>query len=161
MTTAESDVRRPTVNVGDVCVYYPVVVDINASIADAARQMREHHIGDVVVTEAVLGRPKPVGMLTDRDLVVQVIAENVDTDKVNVADVMSTELYTVSTATSIDEAIAIMHDKGVRRLPVVDSEDCLVGVTTIDDLLGVLAKQLALLFDTVVQSRAREVEKRQ
>lgn len=160
MTTTNTLVRGPIETVADVCIYYPVVVSQDATLREVASKMREHHIGDVIVTQAINGRVKPIGMITDRDIVIQVIAKDADTRDICATDIMSPDLHTMATTMSIDEAITLMHKKGVRRFPVVDGSGCLVGVVTIDDLLGVVAKQLAQLFDTFGQARAQEIKLR-
>jgi len=115
-------------------------VDAAAGIAEAAITMREAHVGDLVVVEQRGGRRVPVGMLTDRDLVVEVLAEKVDPESVRVGDVMSTDVITVRADNGLDFALGEMERRGLRRLPVVDSDGTLVGIVSIDDVVDHVAR---------------------
>jgi CBS domain-containing protein len=105
--------------------------------------MRNHHVGDVIVVDAVENGVVPVGIVTDRDLVVEVLAQGVDPDSVTAQDVMGGELVTAMAGEALDWAIWHMRSKGVRRLPVVDERRLLVGVLTADDVTRLLAQDLA------------------
>jgi len=123
------------------------------SCGEAARLMRDEEIGCVVVAEA--GRP--AGVVTDRDLVVRVMAAGADPDRLALRDVMSGEPVFLGDVRSLDAVIRTMREQGVRRVPVVDEEGELEGIVTLDDLLVLLAEQLGSLAETVRQELAGRV----
>jgi CBS domain-containing protein len=122
--------------------------------------MRSHHVGDVIVVDKEGVEPKPLGILTDRDIVLEVLAEDVDLDAVNVGDVMSYELVTVDEDTTLIDAIKIMKGKGVRRLPVVNKTDVLVGILTVDDVIELITEQLGDIVTLISRENAREQRQR-
>ncbi len=142
--------------VGEMCVRDVVIVDKEGSILDAAQLMREFHVGDVVVVEQRHGRSVPIGILTDRDIVIELIAEEVGFDAVAIKDVMSFKLITADEDESLDEAIERMRDHGVRRLPVVDGAGALVGVLGADDLIDLSAEQLVNLVSLINKEHKHE-----
>jgi CBS domain-containing protein len=115
--------------VRDVMTVEPTALDLGASVTDATRAMRDGNIGDVLVTEA--GRL--VGILTDRDVVVRVVAEGRDASRTLVGDVCSRRLATLDASDAVDTAVAKMREASVRRLPVVEG-DQLVGIVALGDL---------------------------
>ena len=117
------------------------------SCAEAARLMRDEEIGCVVVAE----RGRPTGVVTDRDLVVRVMAAGEDPERRALRDVMSGEPVFLGDERDLDAVIRTMREQGVRRIPVVDEDGGLEGIVTLDDLLVLLAEQLASLADTVRQ----------
>ncbi len=146
---------------GDVCNREVVFIQRDASVFEAASLMREHHVGDlVVVEEKENGRRTPVGILTDRDIVLEVIAEGVDIGGVVVGDIMSFELVTVAEDDDLFDTLKRMRLKGVRRLPVVDRGGALVGIVTVDDLLDLLAEQVSDLARIIQREQTHERERR-
>jgi CBS domain-containing protein len=129
--------------IGEVCTRDVVHCRRATSVAEVAKLMRNHHVGDVIVVDAVENGVVPVGIVTDRDLVVEVLAQGVDPDSVTAQDVMGGELVTAMAGEALDWAIWHMRSKGVRRLPVVDERRLLVGVLTADDVTRLLAQDLA------------------
>jgi CBS domain-containing protein len=121
--------------------------------------MRHHHVGDVVVVEERGGRYFPIGILTDRDLVVEVLASDVTPETLLVGDVMSFELVSAKEDESVLDAIKRMRDKGVRRMPVVSADGALEGIITMDDLLDLIAEQLADLVAMVGRGKRRESDR--
>lgn len=146
--------------VGDICRRPVVTVTGDDSIVAAARQMREKHVGDVVVTSAKNGVELPVGILTDRDIVVSLAAKNVDLDSVSVGEVMSPGLIVAREDDDLHEVLSNMKNNGVRRIPIIDRNDRLVGILSIDDLLHHFAGELGLLSRVVDTEIARERHKR-
>ena len=142
--------------VGEICNREVVVVEPGAAIQEAARLMREHHVGCLVVAEAREGRTVPVGMLTDRDLVVELLAMDLDPDTVSVGDVMSPDPVVAYEEDRLWDVLRRMRIEGVRRLPVVDREGALQGILALDDLLELLAGELAELARVVLRERRRE-----
>jgi CBS domain-containing protein len=116
-------------SVSDVMAQNPVTLPSDAAAMEAARRMRDGDIGDVVVSDA----GNVLGIVTDRDLVVRVLAEGRDPERTRLAEVYSEELVTVQPNTSIKDAAALMRENAVRRLVVMDG-DRLVGVVSIGDL---------------------------
>ncbi|MCK4621656.1 MAG: CBS domain-containing protein [Desulfuromonadales bacterium] len=145
--------------VSEFCNREVVIADRATTILEAAKLMRSEHVGDLVVTDNRNGRQVPVGILTDRDIVVELLAEEIELDKVSVGDAMSYELLSVKEQDGLLETIEKMRDRGVRRLPVVDDAGALVGIVTVDDLMELVAEQLTdlvrLVGNELVRERAR------
>ena len=117
-------------NVGDIMTRPPRTLDVSASVMDAATLMREGDFGDVVVLE----EGRLCGILTDRDIVVRVLATGDDPSSVRVGDVCSRVLTTVSESDGIGDAVRLIRAKAVRRLPVLDDDGKLVGIVSLGDL---------------------------
>jgi CBS domain-containing protein len=115
--------------VREVMTEDPVVLPKDATIVEAARLMRDHGIGDVIVTDG----DRAQGIVTDRDIVVRAVAEGSDPGQVRVEDVLSGDLAAVTPEDSVERAIALMREKAIRRVPVVESGKA-VGVVSIGDL---------------------------
>lgn len=147
-------------SVDKICNHNVVTTEADAGIVDVAVRMREEHVGDVIVVEYRNGRQTPIGILTDRDLVVEVIAQQVDPGTVSVADIMSRAPAVVRKDNGVDYALSTMLQAGVRRLPVVDHNDALVGVLSIDDVLEHLAQQISHLAGALRSEQQREVTQR-
>ncbi len=141
---------------GDICNREVVFVARDASIADAARLMRAHHVGDLVVIDERNGQRVPVGIVTDRDLVLEVLAEGVRQNDVVVGDVMSDRIVTANEDDDLFDTLRHMRTQGIRRLPVVDRIGALVGIVTVDDLLDLLAEQVLDLTRLVQREQTRE-----
>lgn len=144
-------------NVGSLCTREVVAVRREITIAEAAALMRLHHIGDLLVLDEVDGHPTPIGIVTDRDIVVGVVAACLDPAALTVGDVMQSPLVTLGEAETCDDAIRLMALHGVRRMPVVDGDAHLVGVITLDDLLPYFAVPLARLSQLTARGKMREV----
>lgn len=127
-------VRRP------VCTLSP-----DATCCEAARQMRDENIGAVVVVEG----SRPLGVVTDRDLVTRVMAEEGDASKLQLRDVMSEEPIFVSEDHGLDQVVTAMRDLAIRRVPVVNAAGDLTGIVAMDDLLILLADQLGDLASAI------------
>ena len=147
-------------SVDKICNHNVVTCEAEAGIVETAVRMREEHVGDVIVTEYRNGRQTPIGIVTDRDLVVEVIAQQVDARELTIGDIMSRDLTIVRRDNGIDHALTAMLQAGVRRVPVVDQHDALVGVLSIDDVLEHLARQISHLADTLRREQSREVVQR-
>jgi CBS domain-containing protein len=122
--------------------------------------MREHHVGALVVVGERDGSRVPAGVVTDRDIVVAVVAKGLDADGVRVEELMSGELVTAQETDGVSECIARMRARGVRRMPVVDARGALVGIVTADDLLDLLAEELSGLARTIANEQRREAQVR-
>jgi CBS domain-containing protein len=143
--------------VGQICTRDVVVAPKTEMIVDAAKRMRTSHVGNLVVVENRHGRHFPIGIVTDRDIVISVVAG--DADHINyllVGDVMSDELITAQEHDSVDAALRKMQEHGVRRLPVVDADGALAGILTLDDVLQYLTGQQNELISLVAREQRRE-----
>ena len=140
----------------ELCNRRPVTVDKANSILAAAQTMRQNHVGDVIVSESADGVEKPLGVLTDRDIVVEVIAKGVDPDKVTAGDIMSLTIATTQHDADVFETLRFMGIKGIRRIAVVDSSGALFGILSVDDIMRVLAKELGFLADISARQIERE-----
>ena len=146
--------------VGEICNREVVVAERTTTIVEAARLMRRYHVGDLVVVDEVQGRRVPVGMVTDRDLVVEVIAREQPFASCTVSAVMSATVVCVPETAGVIEAIQLMRSHGVRRVPVVDAGGALVGILAADDLLDLLAEELSALARIAPRGQEREVRAR-
>ena len=143
-------------SLGEICNRQVVVIGREASLRDAVRHMREHHVGDLVVVEGTTSPPVPVGILTDRDIVIEVLAQDVEPETVCVGDVMSRDLLTAREEDDLLDTVKAMRARGVRRLPVLDRQGRLAGIVTFDDLVELLAEQLTDLARLVSNEQTRE-----
>lgn len=141
-----------------ICNHNVATIARSAGIADAAALMRMEHVGDLIVVEARGDARVPIGILTDRDIVVGVIAKATAPDAVTVGDAMTRNPLTVREDSSIEFALREMRRYGVRRAPVVRANGDLVGVITVDDIIEHLADQLSRLAELI--RREREAEPR-
>ncbi len=122
-----------------------VTASAQMTVDEAARAMRSKNVGALVVVNA--GRP--VGMLTDRDITMGVVARGMDPDSVRVADVMHRKPVTIREDLGIFDAVKAFARTGVRRLPVVTKSGLLVGVIALDDLIMLLGNELGHLAGAV------------
>jgi len=130
--------------VGQICNRNPVTISPHAEVAGAARLMREQHVGYLVVVEPDFANStgRPVGVITDRDIVIDVVARDVDPHAATVRHVMSSNPVTVAVTDSVFMAAQEMRRLGVRRLPVVGSLGELHGVLSLDDVLDAVTGEL-------------------
>jgi len=148
-------------SVGEYCNRETIVVSREDSIREIIMLMRTRHVGDVIVVDEKGEELIPVGILTDRDIVIEIIAKDVDLDSVTVGDVMSHELVTTTEKCNLLDAITIMRNKGVRRMPVLNERGGLVGIITVDDVLEVIAEQLQGIVSLFLKEQDREKKLRQ
>ncbi len=128
--------------------------------ARAAQLMREHHVGSLVVIDSSRGTGKPVGIVTDRDLVLAVMAEELDPALFTVGDIMSIELVTAPASTDLLEATQLLRRHLVRRLIVLDDDGRVVGLAALEDLLEALTSEFSELVLALRGARDREVKER-
>ena len=147
-------------NVGEICNRTTVFAYKSMSISDAARLMLEQHVGSLVVVEEINHGKAIIGMLTDRDIVVAVVARDFNAQTVRVADVMSSNPATCRTEDSMTDVLSLMRHHGVRRIPVTDAQDVLIGIVTMDDLLEIVAEDLQGFVHVVENERKREAHVR-
>jgi CBS domain-containing protein len=146
--------------IGQICKRETVVITRDKTVSDAARLMREHHVGSIVVVERRDGAEHPVGIVTDRDIAVEIVALDLDPRDVKVGELMGSTLVAAHEGDDLRETLQLMRLHGVRRLPVVSGAGSLVGIVASDDLITMLAEDLAALAAVTAQERAREVTER-
>jgi CBS domain-containing protein len=159
MQAGAAENRGPSMAIGTLCNRTVVFARPDATIAEAAMLMRREHVGDIVVVDASSGR-RPVGIVTDRDIVVEVVSAGLDPHHVTLADLALRPPVTAGEEDSCAETIARMTAKGVRRIPIVDRDGLLVGIVTFDDLLQSLAVQIGELAKIPAWERALEARVR-
>lgn len=142
--------------IGEICTGEVAHCKRDITLQQAALLMRTHHVGDLVVVEQPNGEQIPVGIVTDRDIVVIVIAEGLDPSSITVGDIMTTGLVTVSEDEDVYETIENMRFKGVRRLPVVNQVGGLIGIVTVDDLVEFLAQEMTELSRVSTRQQTQE-----
>ena len=142
--------------VGEICNRTVVVAKRETVLTEAAHLMREHHVGSLVVVDASAKGNVPAGIVTDRDIVVAVVAEGVDPRKITVGDVMRPRLITVGEEDSVFDALRLMRGRGIRRMPVLAGDGTLAGIVTIDDVLEIVAEQLNDLVCAITTEQSRE-----
>jgi CBS domain-containing protein len=143
--------------IGEICTVQTVYCEREETVQGAAMLMRKHHVGDLVVIEPN-GERVPVGIVTDRDIVVSVIALGLDPASLLVGDIMSDDLLTTSENDDVYETIERMRYRGIRRVPVVNSAGGLTGIVSADDLLEFLAEEMGEL--SRISSHQQSHEKR-
>jgi predicted transcriptional regulator len=143
-----------------VCNPNVATIGPKQDIGEAARLMREQHVGNLVVVEPRAGAVVPVGILTDRDIVVGVIAKGVAPDAVTVGDTMTRDLLTIREDSSLEFALREMRRYGVRRAPVVRANGDLVGIIAADDIIEHLAVQLGRLAELIRNEQNAELRTR-
>lgn len=136
------------------------VVEPETSAMVAAQLMRQHHIGALVVVSAK-DQTRAVGILTDRDLVLGLMAEGLDPAVFTVGDIMSVELVQASVHMDSMEAVELMRTHRLRRLILVNDDGQLSGIATMEDVLAQLTRELSGLAAAVLGARDREFEQRQ
>ncbi|MEW6288368.1 MAG: CBS domain-containing protein [Thermodesulfobacteriota bacterium] len=142
--------------VGEFCNREVVVAERDTTIVEAAKLMRQYHVGDLVVVDRSGGMTIPVGILTDRDIIVELVAKEISLDAACAGDIMSYGLITAGLHDGILDTLQKMRTKGIRRLPVVNDEGALEGILAIDDVLELLSEELALLAKAAIRGQEQE-----
>jgi CBS domain-containing protein len=122
--------------------------------------MREHHAGDVVVTDDFDGRRIPVGIVTDRDIVVGVLAQELNPAGLTVGEIMTAALVTAKERDGVFETVRLMRAEAVRRVPIVDADGSLIGIVSLDDIVELMAEELGDLATLIRQEQRKETEVR-
>ena len=143
-------------SIGQFCNRDTAIIRQEDSILEAARIMRQWHVGSLVVVAEDERGVKPVGIITDRDLVVEILASELDPNAVTIGDIMSSELLIAHEQDGLWETLRRMKSKGVRRIPVNDANGYLAGIITQDDLLEILVSELSDLVKIPVREQTEE-----
>ncbi len=126
-------------SLGNLCRREVVVVNQGTPIKEAVKFMEEKNIGSVIV----VGGGKPLGIATDRDILLRVVNKGLDPEKSSVDDVMTKEIVTLKEGMGLFEALEQVKGKGIRRFPIVDASGNLKGIMTLDDIIYLLGKEMA------------------
>jgi CBS domain-containing protein len=145
-----------TLTAGDVCTRSVSVAFRGVRLAEAAQTMRDQHVGCLVIVEEGDPGRYVVGILTDRDIVVSILAKDQDARFRPVSEAMTTDVVTVREEDSVLDVLDVMRRKGVRRVPVTGPQAVLVGIVTLDDLLGIVSQEMQALAGAIGSGRARE-----
>ncbi len=129
-------------SVGRICSREVYLIEPSERVAEAARRMKKYRVGTLIVID---DDEKPVGIVTDRDLALRVLAEGRDPEATAVQAVMTGDVRMVSAETPIESALSLMRSVRCRRLPVTDAAGAVVGIIAVDDILLLLAEEFHLL----------------
>lgn len=146
--------------ISELCNREVIIIQKEETVLEAARLMRQHHVGNVIIVEERNGIKKPIGIVTDRDLVVEIMATELDPAVITVGDITVSKLVTVQENTGIFDAIQYMRRKAVRRSPVIDDRGELIGIITLDDLLQLLSEELSELARLAKHEIDKEIKQR-
>ena len=147
--------------VDQYCKRSVTAINSSADISEAARLMREKHVGFLAVFKDGDAIRKPIGVLTDRDIVLQVTARDIDPHVVTVQDVMTREPMIANDNDEISDLVQGMRLAGIRRVPVVDARGALVGIIALDDLIDVIANLLGEVAGSIKSEQRQEWRARQ
>jgi len=147
-------------SIRELCKRDFVAVGRDDTVFKAAELMRQNHIGDVLVVKKIQDAVLPAGIVTDRDVVIEIVAPGLDPHVITVGDIMLPVIFTIEEDAGMSDAIRLMADKGVRRLPVVRKDGGLTGIITLDDLLLLMASQLCSVAELLAREQQNEADKR-
>jgi CBS domain-containing protein len=148
-----------TYAIKDFATSVVAVVEPETPALVVATLMRQHHIGALVVVDAT-EKTRAVGIVTDRDLVLELMAEGLDPAVFTAGDIMSVDLVTATPEMDAMDAVQLMKTHRLRRLVLVDERERLVGIATMEDVLELLARELASLAAGLAGARDRETLER-
>lgn len=150
-------------NIANLCKRRVISIGVDATLREAAALMRKEHVGALLVTaNAADGAPpRAIGMLTDRDLALEVLARDLDAHGMRVGQVASRGLVTVPENGDLSQAVAAMEAAGVRRLVVTADSGEVTGFVAADDLLAALADELSGLSRALRKGMSREAQQRE
>lgn len=147
-------------SIANICTRDIVTLERDDTVLHATKLMRQHHVGDVLVVKKKHDQLEPIGIVTDRDVVVEIMAPGLDPNVITVGDIMQPNLFTINEDAGVFDAVKLMASKGVRRLPVVKKDGALVGIVTMDDLFLMLAKELSSFAKLLTKEQENEAAKR-
>jgi CBS domain-containing protein len=146
---------------GEVCNREVVIASADETIAQAARRIRACHVGTLVVVDDREGTRTPVGILTDRDIVIHALADKAEPlYALRIGSVMSSNLVTAGEHESLPDVLKKMRSYGVRRIPIVNEDGGLEGILAFDDVVELLAEELSDLAGLIAREQTREREVR-
>lgn len=148
-------------HIGEICTVQTIYCKRDETVQGAALLMRKHHVGDLIVVDQAEGERIPIGIVTDRDIVVSVIALGLDPASLLVGDIMSDDLLVTGEDDDVYETIERMRARGIRRVPVVNEAGGLTGIVSADDLLEFLAEEMGELSRIASHQQSHERRARQ
>lgn len=140
---------------GDLCRTNVITAAATALLPELAQLMRRHHVGSVVVVDAADAR-RPLGIVTDRDIVIEVVASGQDARTITAGEIMAAPLVTAAATDDASWTLKVMRDRGVRRLPVLDADGAMVGIVALDDLLNAASATLTDVVQAIATERIVE-----
>lgn len=146
--------------VGEICKREVATIRKEDSLLEAGKRMRSHHVGSLVVVEETDSQRFPIGILTDRDILIEVLAEGISLEKISVGDIMATDLVTAKEDEDVFETIQKMRKKAIRRIPVVDPGKNLIGIITMDDVIEIITEEIRDLSGIFSREKEREARTR-
>ncbi len=152
--------RAPTLFVKDIAVHTPATALAGDTITACAKRMHAEHVGCLIVVEKNDGSQFPIGMLTDRDITIEVVAFGLDPQALTAGDVMSEKPAVVEEDDDLLDVLARMRERGARRLPVTRPDGALVGVIALDNVLEALGEQLDGMIGVLKAQQTRELRTR-
>ncbi|MBM3766207.1 MAG: CBS domain-containing protein [Acidobacteria bacterium] len=142
--------------VTNLATHRVATIDASLPIAAAALAMRNNHVGALVVTSGDDDRPRPIGIITDRDIVVSVVALGLDPNAIAAADIMSEQLFSADPEDDAYATIRKMRVLGVRRAPVINAKGKLSGMFTMDDFIAFLAREMGEVSSLIAAEQLEE-----
>ena len=130
----------------EYCTKHVITAPENQTVFDAAKKMWDRNVGSIVVVDHA---NKPMGMVTDRDIVVGVVAKGKDPQSTTLKEIMTHQAVVLRQDQGIFEATKMMGEKGIRRIPVVDTDGKLAGIICLDDLIMVLGEEMANMANAI------------
>ncbi len=143
--------------VHEACSSPPVCCSADATVAEVAHLMREKHVGAIIVTKGTKQDDKPIGILTDRDIAVSVVAPQLDPSAITAGDIAQRQLVSAAEDDDLFAALKRMRTKGVRRLPVLNAKGKVSGLLAMDDIIEVLVEEMNQIVKLVAREQSKEV----
>lgn len=142
--------------IGDICHRPVIAIDHAMDIPAAAQLMREHHVGFLVVHKSGDELRRPIGVLTDRDIVIEVVAKKVEPAALSVEDLMNRQPLVANDNEELADVLQAMRIAGIRRVPVVDVRGALAGVFAIDDAFDLITGFMCDITGSVKSEQRQE-----
>ena len=149
--------RARSMKIGDLAVHKVATIPSGTPLLNCAKEMRGLHVGSLVV---INDQGCPIGMLTDRDITLEVVALEKDVNALVVDDVMSSPVCVAHCTEGVVDALARMREQGIRRLQVVDNEGKICGIVTASNIVEELSVMLDSIVRAVKSSKTREIAQR-
>ena len=156
MITSDQLFTVTVMSLSELCNKNVVTISAEDTMLYACKLLRNEHVGCLIVTDLYEGNSQPIGIITDRDVVVKVIAPEVNISKVLVKDVMDSKFISANINDDIHVALNLMRKHGIRRIPLINDSGCLEGIVTIDDLFSYLSDELNKLTRAIYMEQSRE-----
>jgi len=148
--------RISSTSLRDLATREVETVGVEATLSECAQKMRRTHVGCLIVVAPVGAALQPLGIVTDRDIVVEAVAPGLDPSTLTAGDVMSQPLAAGRLDDDLLDALACMRERGVRRLPVLDDDGMLYGLVSVHDVLAALAQQTEAVVGVLAAQRGKE-----